>query len=261
MTRTKQTARKSTGGSAPRRKLAKRAARKSQDRFSYSFGEDDGSLDAPVFRPLLFETERTAVSLGYCFSKQVGAGVNKLSKAPVFDMDDSELVETFLPGYVVQREPTYSVECPETMNHEDEEFMNELIRRVRKKFPVSTFAVIYQQKGEDGKTSLVCIAQEKLATPEFRHFKELAALTRVLETGQMNGCELQGDRETAQFGLVASRDLKPGTPVIVECGMIWSFDKHDEMLKKQREPMLGLSANQIPVKLLRPTSSKAGLEG
>jgi hypothetical protein len=51
-------------------------------------------------------------------------------------------------------------------------------------------------------------------------------------------------------------DLKPGTPVIVECGMIWSFDKHDEMLKKEQKPMLGLSANQISVKLLRPLVQK-----
>jgi hypothetical protein len=208
MTRTKQTARKSTGGRAPRRQLATKAFRKSTGMpYEYVVSRDED--DVPVFRPSLFEIERTAVSLGYSFS-QVQTNRNKLSKEPVFDMEKSELVKTFLPGYVVQREPTYRVESPETMNdedktmnNEDEKFMNELIRRVRQKFPASTFAVIYQQKEADGKTSLVCIAQEKLATAEFRHFQEFAALTRLLESGKMNGCELRGDRETAQFGFVA----------------------------------------------------------
>jgi hypothetical protein len=81
-------------------------------------------------------------------------------------------------------------------------------------------------------------------------------LPRMLDNGQLNGCQLKGSKETGQFGLVAKQNLGKWTPIAVDCGFLWSDDLHDEWLNEIGNPMPALSSTEIPMRIFESFFSK-----
>jgi hypothetical protein len=164
MARTHQTARKSTGGRAPRRKLLTTLRNVETQ---------------PVFKPS--EEPQLDFVLGFAFSKKMADSVNDVSKLPVFDLDNSELVNEYLPGFTVCREPMI---LDDSMTNSEKKFLNKVIRGAKKDYPNSSYVVVMSHP----------VAEED---PDYLNFtKAFKPLPNILETGKLHGCELRGNWDT-----------------------------------------------------------------
>lgn len=228
MARSIQTARKSTGGKAPRKQLPTYLARSraSSSRAGRTEGNDD---------------DRTCPALGFAFSEASSEICNNISNQPCFNLDDDLLVEEFLPGFMVCRNTEFSAGIEETA----EDLIESACEGAKEKFPKSSWTIVVSYPSGH----IHSMAEEKSDLISHKHLKSMLA------TGKLYGCNLRGNKETGQFGLVASQQLDKDTPVVVDCGLIWTEQEHDDKIMS-KNPMFGLAANQVPASLFQKFASK-----
>ena len=241
MPRTKQTARKSTGGMAPRRQLAHLV-----DQWNESHKIDTANLDidslvkytdlstAAHRLPIVVMSDDTATS--------TNDPSNIVSTMPIFD------VGTINDGsYIVSRSRKTTQLKVDSVSEHGKKFLCRVLERSRKKYKHSSWVMVWEN--EDG-SGYSILPQQMCKAGEY------AEVNNILKSGKLHGCDLRGNAETNQYGLVSNVDLPSSTFVAVECGVVWSELIHDKIIDREGDPLLGLSSNLIPAKLLQSLSDK-----
>ena len=243
MARTKQTARKSTGGRAPRQQLATKAARLAASmKKSTSLYDAERAHDLDV-ATLIRENELSGTRLPVVGSQTGGSGGQAHFQNQVEHMPKVQL-ENFAGSGGTGKQYTvcrYPRAFKDSMNSHTAVLLQEIIKKAKNDFPESLWAIAWEN--DDGGHSIV--AQEDCEDGEY------AELTEILRGGKLHGCDLRGNVETDQLGLVSNRPLPKDTVVATECGIIWSEREYDDFVDKAGDPLLGLSANFIPSAFLR----------
>lgn len=183
------------------------------------------------------------LNLGFDFSGTNEA--NDISEYDIFDLDDQEVVEEYLPGYTVSRQAIFD---PQLFCQDEINLIEDARTWLSKKCGNSTHAICYLH--DNGTIGYVSELDNKESV--FNH----QVLNQMLQDGKIYGCDLRGNKETGQFGLVANMNLSPGTPVAVEGGRILPKWYHEEMIQEMKDPMLGLASNEIPIKLLKMLATR-----
>lgn len=93
-----------------------------------------------------------------------------------------------------------------------------VIHKVRCDYPNSTWVMVWKNSNKAG---ITVWPQELARYNNTQGEGEFLNLQKILRDGKLNGCELRGNAETAQFGLVATENLPVNTVVAVECGVVW----------------------------------------
>jgi len=139
------------------------------------------------------------------------------------------------------------------MAERDKAFIEEVISAAKEKYAESIWVLLWADPNDKHRVSY--IADEELPSLD-KSFRVYRLIGSLLQFGKLNGCDLRGNKDTGQFGLVANKDLKPMTPVAVECGILWSERRHNKMLGKVDDPMIGLTGSEIPAHLFKDLVSK-----
>lgn len=161
------------------------------------------------------------------------------------DFDSASSMQEHQPEYKVQRRPVVA-----EMNPQARQLFDKLLHEAKRLYRDSAYVVL-QDCAEFAPTAHGSILPQA-ADPALIRRKILPDL---LASGKLYGCKVQGAR--GQFGLVATKDLEPWTPITVDCGTVWSVDKHDEWLQKSRNPLSALSSTTIPTELFQDFFSKS----
>ena len=248
MARRKQTARKSTGGRAPRQQLATKAAARSASESLYdeSLYDADRTMELDV-ETLLRDNELSGTRLPVANSRTGGSGdelhfQNQVEHMPIVHLES--LVDGILEveagkQYTVCRSPrTFK----DSLNPETATLIEKIIKKARKDFPRSKWAIAWKNDKGSGYS---IIPQEQCEGNEYTE------LTGILRSGKLNGCDLRGNVETDQLGLVSNRPLPKDTVVAVECGIIWSEREYDDFVGEVGDPLMGLAANFVPSSFLK----------
>lgn len=251
MARINRTARKSTGGMAPRRKLILK-----DNNDSESSGSDDesGDTDANAWRQSHQPGTNLDVSTLMQYTDLSTAATRlptnvmssnmppldeptSISSMPIFNLgtiDDG--------SYILSRKTT---QLKDSVSTHGNKFLASIIKRSKKKYPNSDWVMVWENEEGNGFSIL---AEEMCDDGEYEE------LSDILESGELHGCDLRGNMSTNQFGLVSDIDLPARTFVAVECGVLWSECIHDDVIKEQGDPLLGLTSNLIPARLLQQLS-------
>ncbi|KAG7366131.1 hypothetical protein IV203_028801 [Nitzschia inconspicua] len=127
-----------------------------------------------------------------------------------FAIDTPELFKQYLQGYTMCRKPRYS---NNTLSLAMRRYLEIVTNKARKIFPDESYALL-EQSGE-------VIPQSKDPYDVRR-----TILPQILKNGKLNGCILKGHKETGELGLITTSDIKEGTPLAVDCGVVWSEDRY-----------------------------------
>lgn len=165
----------------------------------------------------------------------------------VLDFDNASVMEQHQPDYKVQRQPVVA-----QMNTQAQRFLDKLIQESKRLYKKSAYVVL-QDCADFAKTKHGAILPQSADPALVRR----RILPDLLLSGKLYGCKVQGCKESGQFGLVATRDLEQWTPITVDCGTIWSIDKHDEWLQRSGNPLSALSSTTVPVSLFQDFFSKS----
>lgn len=160
-----------------------------------------------------------------------------ISSMPIFNLgtiDDG--------SYILSRKTT---QLKDSFSTHGNKFLASIIKRSKKKYPNSDWVMVWENKEGNGFSIL---AEEMCDDGEYEEVSD------ILESGELHGCDLRGNMSTNQFGLVSDIDLPARTFVAVECGVVWSECIHDDVIKEQGDPLLGLTSNLIPARLLQQLS-------
>jgi hypothetical protein len=252
MARTVQTARKS----APPKQLKTKAGQSFYGTVSSSDREDGEKLD---LMEMLSTDDAQETSLGITLnfaSESVASSARDISEGEIFDFDDRNLMSEYHEGYTVCRKPRVS---SSTMTVSARNFLNKTVEKARKCFPGATYVVLQDSLEEWSLgTNSEAIPQNKDPVQSRQN-----DLPRMLKDGKLNKCVLRGNKETGQFGLVATENLEKWTPIALDCGLVWSDDLYSNWLKENSsDPLDSLLSTNIPHGLFRPFfSSKAWNNG
>jgi len=251
MVRTKQTARKCTGGRAPRKQLCTKAARRKHPASCFSSADIVNASDFKIDVwaadvPKLFDVESAGIRLGWADVESHQVRATGVEHMPRFDIDDPDSRKK-MGDTMIQRRPCL---LKDSVSNHAQSFLERVIRKFKEDHPDSSWAVIWRNSDTGGHT-VWTEYQEKRAKVKDQLFR---GLTEVLRSGKLNKCELRGNPETSQFGLVASENLPANTVVAVECGVLWSEPEHDAMLKDVGDPMVALASHFIPSSILKVIS-------
>ena len=235
MVPTKITARKFTGGKAPRKQLATRVAKRmtwSAERKAFIFvpPEDVAALvPSRDVRKSPSAVSNLEIVLG--FTNEYNIAKTEIEELPIFDFDDKLAMETYQPGFTTRREPALG---KLTKMHKN--YLDAILTKAQTLYPGSAYVLM-----------------DNNVTPEERDPmpQRKKILKKILKTGRLNGCDLRGSKETGQFGLVANRRLQKGMPIAVDCGSLWSETLHDEWLEEICNKMPALSTTEIPMDLFK----------
>mmetsp|Transcript_39531 Transcript_39531/g.77221 ORF Transcript_39531/g.77221 Transcript_39531/m.77221 type:complete len:581 (-) Transcript_39531:447-2189(-) len=185
-----------------------------------------------------FDLESAACQLGFA-SK--GIATMRMADSPPFDIDDEYNQEHYMENYEVQRRPCI---LKGSLGEHGSSFIEHIMDNSRDMFPDSSWVMLWENHHEGGGGDITVLAQEHCEEGELTNVEEM------IRTGELHGCELRGNPETSQFGLVATDNLQKGSVVAVECGILWTEPEHDAMVKSAGDPMVGLTSNYIPFRIL-----------
>lgn len=239
--------RKSTNGRLPRYlvKSAPAGCRRSKNLAQQSLGPFIPSQQAERSPELV---SRLEVQRGHSMRKKSkNRGKERddpTSLDDVLDFDNALSMKQHQPEYKVRRRPVIS-----EMNPQARELLDNLILAAKRLYRKSAYVVLQDCEEFEYVGNSAIIPQS--ADPAAARRKILPDL---LASGKLYGCKLQGAK--GQFGLEATRDLEPWTPIVVDCGSIWSVDKHDEWLQKCGNPFCALSSTTVPTALFEDFFSK-----
>jgi hypothetical protein len=143
----------------------------------------------------------------------------------VFDFDDHKLVREYLDGYIVCRKPRLS---ESTMSYSSRQFLQLMVEKAKARFPTSNYVVVQDGQWLDNEICETKLISQNQDAVEIR--KQILPL--MLKSGKLNGCVLKGNKDTGCFYLVATEPLEQGTPIAVDCGVVWSEDCRRKWLER-----------------------------
>lgn len=216
MARTKQTARKSTGGRAPRKQLDTKVERR------------------PTPATTIADVVELSVGTGLLLSNSKEQSLVSVTESPVIDLDDPA-IEPFLEEYTVARQPSV---LDGSLSDATANLIESAIDGAKKKYTESDFLII--SSCDDG-----------VKASEDMPYAKSSSLSEIISSGKLHGCELRGNKSTGQYGLVANSPLESGSLVLSDCGIIWSEANHDAMVAANGDPFVYLQSSEIPAESLR----------
>ncbi len=246
MVRTTQTARKSTGGRAPRKQLlTATAARRPPPSWWKDMGNDIGSVDVKSFlekNDLAAASHKLPVLISNESDDRSADEPSSIVCMPIIDLSDTK--DDKDGAYTVSR---HTSQFKDSVTKHGNLLLDSVFENAQEKYPDSRWVIIWKNDDCRGYSIL---PEEGCEDGQY------GELSTILEDGKLNGCDLRGNPETNQYGLVSNRKLQSRTFVAVEGGVLWSADVHEDMVKNQGNPLLHLSSNFIPADLLWPLSDR-----
>ena len=173
------------------------------------------------------------IHLSFCMNSD--KAVTHISDLDEFDFDNAALMAEFQAGFKVRRQPVLG-----NMDAWQKEYLNDVLNKAKKLHPDSAYIVLQDcEEFDDAFGVIISEARDPACVRK-------QVLPDMLDSGNLYGCVLKGSKEMGQFGLVATENLAQWTPIVVDCGMIWSEELHDSWLEEIGNKMPAMSSTSIP---------------
>lgn len=152
-------------------------------------------------------------------------------------IDTPNLFQQYLSGYTVCRRSRYS---PTTIPLFMSRVLTLAVRMAKRVNSKSLYMLLYPDGDLKDQSADPCA-------------KRRAILPTLLDSGKLNGCALQGDIHRKEFWVVATKNLEKGTPIAVDCGVVWSGKDYDKRMQgvATTESIDTFQHHRIPVSAFR----------